>query len=55
MGRPKQEMKLIHRKKTKKTEGKVKLYRKNEIPYSKLTKRAKHLLEKRDKQRKKPV
>jgi hypothetical protein len=46
MGRPKRELKKIHRKKVKKAKAKVKLYAKGEIPYEKLTQRAKSFLRK---------
>ncbi|MCK4809335.1 MAG: hypothetical protein KAS99_00150 [Candidatus Omnitrophica bacterium] len=55
MGKPKQEMKKIHRKKVKKAKEKVKLYVKNEITYSELPGRSKRFLEKREKRGKKPV
>jgi len=47
MGRPKEELKKIHRKKVKKAKEKVKAYCRGEIPYSSLSQLAKKLLEKR--------
>lgn len=46
MGRPKRELKQIHRKKVKKAKAKVNQYKKNEITFEKLTERAKHFLKK---------
>jgi len=50
MGRPKRELKKIHKKKTKKARRVAKQYSKGEIPYEKLTQRAKHFLRKGKKQ-----
>ncbi|MFH1519441.1 MAG: hypothetical protein ABIE75_02595 [Candidatus Omnitrophota bacterium] len=52
MGRPKWELKKIHKKKAKKAKRKSQLYSKGEISYDKLTQRAKHFLEKSRKQKK---
>ncbi|HEC69418.1 MAG TPA: hypothetical protein ENI31_03945 [Candidatus Omnitrophica bacterium] len=49
MGRPKEELKKIHRKKVKKAKEKVKAHLRGEIPYSNLSQLAKKLLEKRKK------
>ncbi len=46
MGRPKRELKKIHRKKVKKAKQTLKLYAKGETAYAKLTQRAKDLLQK---------
>jgi len=54
MGRPKRELKQIHRKKVKKAKAKVKLYRQKEISYEKLTEKAKHFLRK-GKKKKSPL
>jgi len=51
MGRSKRELKKIHKKKTKKARGKAKQCSKGEIPYEKLTQRAKHFLKKSKKQK----
>ena len=51
MGRPKRELKKIHRKKTKKAREEAKKCSKGEIPYEKLTQRAKHFLKKGKKQK----
>ena len=51
MGRPKRELKKIHKKKTKKARREAKQYSKGEIPYEKLTQRAKHFLRKGKKQK----
>jgi hypothetical protein len=55
MGRYKAELKRIHGKKVRKAKGMLKLYKKGELPYEKLTQRAKKLLEKRKRQESKPV
>ena len=46
MGRPKHELKKIHRKKVKKAKEKTKLYSKGEISYQELSQRAKSFLKK---------
>ena len=46
MGRPKKELKKIHKKKTNKARKEAKQHSKGEIPYEKLTKLAKHFLTK---------
>lgn len=46
MGRPKKELKKIHKKKAKKAKEKVKLHIKGELPFEKLTQRAKNFLKK---------
>ena len=51
MGRPKYELKSVHRKKVRKAKEKLKLYAKGEIPYEKLPCFAKHLLQKSKKQK----
>ena len=51
VGRPKRELKKIHRKKTKKAREEAKKCSKGEIPYEKLTQRAKHFLKKGKKQK----
>jgi len=51
MGRPKHELKKIHKKKTKKARKEAKQCLKGEIPYEKLTQRAKHFLRKGKKQK----
>lgn len=51
MGRSKRKLKKIHRKKTKKSRRKANLCAKGEIPYEKLTQRAKHFLKKGKKQK----
>ncbi|NQT28111.1 MAG: hypothetical protein HQ570_00765 [Candidatus Omnitrophica bacterium] len=51
MGRPKKELKKIHKKKTNKARKEAKQYSKGEIPYEKLTQRAKHFLKKGKKQK----
>ena len=51
MGRPKKELKKIHKKKTKKARREAKQCSKGEIPYEKLTRRAKHFLKKGKKQK----
>ncbi|MBU1113213.1 MAG: hypothetical protein KKH93_05005 [Candidatus Omnitrophica bacterium] len=53
MGRPKKELKRIHRKKAKKAKKKVQAYSKKEITFEKLSKRSKHFLEKKRKQERK--
>ncbi len=55
MGRPKKELRKLHRKKLKKAKEKLKAYLRGEISYSELTQRAKRILEKRKKQEKKPT
>ncbi len=52
MGRPKRELKKIHKKKAKKAKSKVRLFSKGEISYEKLTQKAKHFLKKSQKQKK---
>lgn len=47
MGRPKEELRKIHRKKVKKAKERIKAYLKGEIPFSQLNQLAKKLLEKR--------
>ena len=47
MGRPKKELRKLHRKKLKKAKEKLKAYLRGEISYSKLTQRAKRILEKK--------
>jgi len=51
MGRSKRELKKIHKKKTKKARREAKQCSKGEIPYEKLTQRAKHFLRKSKKQK----
>lgn len=51
MGRPKKELKKIHRKNIKKAKKKVKLYLAKEIPYEKLTQKAKHFFQKSKKKK----
>ena len=51
MGRSKIELKRIHRKKIKKAKQKIKLYKKGEIPYSSLTQKSRHFLEKSKKKK----
>ena len=51
MGRPKRELKKIHRKKTKKAREEANQHKKGKIPYEKLTQRAKHFLKKSEKQK----
>jgi hypothetical protein len=46
MGRPKIELKKIHRRKIKKAKQRVKLHLKGEVPYEKLTRRSKNFLRK---------
>ena len=46
MGRPKKELKKIHKKKVKKAKEKIKLHKKGELPHKGLTQRAKYLLKK---------
>ena len=46
MGRSKYELKRVHRKKTRKTKEKIRLYSKGEITYDKLPQAAKLLLKK---------
>jgi hypothetical protein len=46
MGRPKKELKKIHRKKVKKAKEKIKAQKAGEITFDSLTAKAKHLLEK---------
>lgn len=46
MGRSKRELKKIHKKKTNKARGEAQQHSKGEIPYEKLTQRAKHFLKK---------
>ncbi len=53
MGRPKKELKKIHRKKMRKAKKKVQLYAKKELPFEKLGERGKHFLEKKKKQERK--
>ena len=47
MGRHKNEMRKIHRKKLKKAREKIKLYEQNKLTYDQLPKLAKRILEKR--------
>ena len=51
MGRPKKELKKIHRKNVKKAKEKVKLFLKGELGTEKLTERAKHFLKKEKKKK----
>ena len=51
MGRPKKELKKIHRKKVKKAKNEARSFSKGDIPYEKLTRRAKHFLQKSKKQK----
>lgn len=51
MGRSKRELKKIHKKKTKKARKEAQQCSKGEIPYEKLTQRAKHFLRKGKKQK----
>ena len=51
MGRPKRELKQLHRKKVKKAKSKVSQYKKNEIAFEKLTEKAKHFLKKDQKKK----
>jgi len=51
MGRSKYELKKVHRKKIKKAKEKLRLYSKGEISSEKLTRCAKHFLQKRKKQK----
>ena len=53
MGRPKRELKKVHRKKIRKAKKIVKLYSQKELAFEKLTVRGKHFLEKKRKQEKK--
>tara|TARA_B100000315_G_C14500015_1_gene551869 strand:- start:209 stop:376 length:168 start_codon:yes stop_codon:yes gene_type:complete len=46
MGRPKKELKKIHRKNIKKAKAKVRLLKKGEITHKDLTERGKHFLKK---------
>lgn len=46
MGRPKCELKQVHKKKVKKAKQKAKAYRDKDIPYESLTQKAKHFLKK---------
>ena len=50
MGRPKKELKKIHRKKAKTAKKNVALYLQKDIPYEKLTQTARRFLEKRKRQ-----
>ncbi len=54
MARYKKELTKIHRKKVKKAKEKVRLYLKGELPYEKLTQRAKRFLEKHKAHQQKP-
>ncbi len=47
MGRPKNEMRKIHRRKLKKAREKIKLYEENKLTYGQLPKLAKRILQKR--------
>ncbi len=49
MGRPKKELREIHRKKVKKAKEKIKLYLQGKISYQQLNTLAKKLLQKRKK------
>lgn len=51
MGKPKRELKKIHRRKVKKAKKMVQSLCKGEIPFEKLSQRAKHFLKKRKKQK----
>lgn len=51
MGRPKNELKKIHRKKVKKAKEKVQAFSKGEISYADLSQKAKHFLQKSKKQK----
>lgn len=53
MGRPKKELKQIHRKKVKKAKKMVQSFSKGDIPYEKLNQQAKHFLNKSKKQKNK--
>ncbi len=55
MGRPKHELKRIHRKKMRKAKKKVGAHCRGETPLKDLTRRALHFLEKKRKQSKKTV
>ncbi|MBN3040286.1 MAG: hypothetical protein JW867_04095 [Candidatus Omnitrophica bacterium] len=46
MGRPKKELKKIHKRKVKKAKAKLKSLKNSEISYKDLTSRAKHFLKK---------
>lgn len=46
MGRPKKELKRIHKKKVKKAKEKANLYTKEKLPFEELTQRAKRFLKK---------
>jgi len=46
MGRPKKELKQIHKKKIKKAKQKVQLLKAGKLSYTQLTQRAKHFLAK---------
>jgi len=46
MGRPKKELKKVHKKKVKKAKEKTKLYAKGKLPFEELTQRAKRFLKK---------
>jgi len=49
MGRPKCELKKIHKKRVKKSKAKLKLYSKGELSFKNLTEHAKHFLKKQKK------
>jgi len=51
MGRPKKELKIIHKRKVRKAKEKVRLYSKGEISCKDLTQKAKHFLRKGKKQK----
>ncbi len=51
MGRPKNELKKIHKKKVKKAKKETRSFSKGETPYEKLSQRAKHFLRKSKKQK----
>jgi hypothetical protein len=51
MGRPKKELKKIHRKKIKKAKEKVKLFKEGKATLESLTQKAKHFLKKSKKRK----
>lgn len=53
MGRPKKELKQVHRKNIKKAKAKVRQYAKGDLSYDKLTSLAKKMLEKHNRHSKK--
>ncbi len=55
MGRPKKELKQIHRKKVKKAKKKVNEFIKGQTPINELTQHAKHFLKKQKKAKRKSI